>query len=67
MMYSSLTSDQGCMFKPQLCLMSFVKIDTEIISTVILPLWLVQEGHLSATGESMCIKYWLTTYRIKPA
>ena len=36
---------------------TFVKIDHEIISTVIL---LPQEGLLSVTSESMCTKDWLT-------
>ena len=41
---------------------TFVEIDNEIISTVILlpsaePF---KEGLLSATSESMCTKYWLT-------
>ena len=33
---------------------SFVKIDYEIFSTVILSLPLVQEGQLSVSGERMC-------------
>ena len=37
-----------------------LKIDHEIISTVILLLPLNQEGLLSVTSESMCAKYWLT-------
>ena len=47
---------------------SFVEIDHEIISTVILlsighsPLfrWIIIEGLSSVTSESMCTKYWLT-------
>ena len=39
---------------------SFVEIDHEIISPVILLLLLFQKGLLSATSESMCMKYWLT-------
>ena len=39
---------------------TFVEIDDEIISTVILLLWPIQEGLLSVTRESMCMKYWLT-------
>ena len=35
---------------------TFVEIDHEIISTVIL---LIQEGLLSVTIESMCTKYWV--------
>ena len=38
---------------------TFVEIDHEIISTVILLLLLKQEGLLSVTSESMCTKYWL--------
>ena len=33
---------------------SFVEIDHEIFSTVILSLQLIQEGHLSVSGERMC-------------
>ena len=33
---------------------SFVKIDHELLSTVILPLPLIQEGQLSVSGESLC-------------
>ena len=33
---------------------SFVEIDHEIFSTVILSLPLIQEGHLSVSGERMC-------------
>ena len=33
---------------------SFVVIDHEIISTVILPFPLIQEGQLLVTGKSMC-------------
>ena len=31
----------------------------EIVSTVILPLPLIQEEQLSVNGERMCAKYWL--------
>ena len=37
---------------------TFVEIDREIISTVILLLQLIQEGFLSFTSKSMCTKYW---------
>ena len=40
---------------------TFVEIDHELISVVILLLLLIQEGLLSATSESMCTNYWLTT------
>ena len=33
---------------------SFVEIDYEIFSTVILSLLLIQEGQLSVSGERMC-------------
>ena len=33
---------------------SFVEIDHEIFSTVILSLPLIQEGHLSVSGKRMC-------------
>ena len=36
---------------------SFVRIDHEIFSTVILSLPLIQEGQLSVSGERMCCKY----------
>ena len=42
---------------------TFVEIDHEIISMVILPPsteWIIQEGFLSVTSKSMCTKYWLT-------
>ena len=38
---------------------SFVEIDHEIFSTVILTLPLIQEGQLSVSGEE-CAQYWLT-------
>ena len=40
---------------------TFVEIDHEIISMVILLLPLIQEGLLSVTRESMCMKNWLST------
>ena len=39
---------------------SFIEIDHEIFSTVILSLPLIQEGKLSVTCERMCTEYWLT-------
>ena len=33
---------------------SFVEIDHEIFSSVILSLPLIQEGHISVSGERMC-------------
>ena len=44
-------------FEPQLGNITFVEIDHEIISTVILPLPLIQEGQLSVTGKIICTKY----------
>ena len=38
-----------------------MEIDHEIFSAVILLLTLIQEGLLSVTIESMCMKYWLTS------
>ena len=46
---------------------TFVEIDYEIISTVILLLPLIQEGLFSVTSESMCKKYWLTTLSSLPS
>ena len=48
-----LTSDQGCEFKLQLNLTTFVEIDHEIISMGILTLPLIQEVRLSVTDERM--------------
>ena len=39
----------------------FVEIYHEIISMVILPLPLIQEGQVSLSGKSICTKYWLIT------
>ena len=44
----------GCGFTPRRGRQySFVEIDREIFSTVILSLPLIQEGHLSVSGERM--------------
>ena len=45
---------------------SFVEIDHEIFSTVILSLPLIQEGQLSVSAEE-CAQYWLTAQRTKSA
>ena len=45
---------------------TFVKIENEIISLVILLLLLIQEGLLSVASESMCTKYWLTAWSSLP-
>ena len=39
---------------------TFVKIEREIFSMVILLLPLIQEGLLSVTSDSMCTECWLT-------
>ena len=39
---------------------SFVEIDHELFSTVILSLPLIQEGQLSVSAKE-CAQYWLTT------
>ena len=45
----------GCRFNPRRGQQhSFVEIDREIFSTVILSLPLIQEGQLSVSGERMC-------------
>ena len=45
----------GCGFNPRPGRQhSFMEIDHEIFSTVILSLPLIQEGQLSASGERMC-------------
>ena len=49
-------------FESQLCHVTFMDIDQEIISAVILPLPLIEEGHCPVTGESMCTKYRLNTF-----
>ena len=51
---------RGCKLKSQLGHITDIEIAHEIISVVILPLPLIQEGQLSVTGESMYTKYWLT-------
>ena len=40
---------------------TFVEIDREMMSTVIILLPLIEEGLLSVTRESMCMKNWLNT------
>ena len=47
-------------FKPQLSHVQFLEIDHEIITVVMLPLLVIQEGKLSVTGKNTCTKYWLT-------
>ena len=43
-------------FKFQLGHVTFVELDHEINSTIILTLLLIQEGELSVTGKSLCKK-----------
>ena len=45
---------------------SFVEIDHEVFSAVILSLPLIQEGQLSVSVKE-CAQYWLTPLRTKPA
>ena len=66
-MLHSAASDLGLLCLPrglelesELAHIIFMKIDREIISTVILPLLLIQEWQLLVTCESMHTKYWLT-------
>ena len=56
---ASLTADPGVASSIPARFHTFVEIDHEIVSTVIL-LPSAEEGLLSVTGESMCTKYWLT-------
>ena len=46
---------------------SFVEIDHEIFSIVILSLPLIQKGQLSVFLARECAQNWLTAYRTKPA
>ena len=55
----SVTADPGVASSIPAWSHTFMKIDHEIISAVILPS-IIQEGLLSVTSESMCMKYWLT-------
>ena len=57
---ASLTADPGVASLIPARSHTFVEIDHEIISTVILLLSLIQEGLLSVTSERMCRKNWLT-------
>ena len=56
------TGDQEVTFNPcQVWQHSFVEVDHEIFSAVILSFPLIQEGQLSVSSERMCAQYWLTT------
>ena len=52
-----LTADPGVASSIQAQSHTFLEIDHEIISTAILLLPLIQEGLLSVTRESMCMKW----------
>ena len=60
-----LTADPGIASLIPAQSQTFVEIDREIISMVVL-LLLIQEGLLSVTSESMCTKYWLTAQSSLP-
>ena len=55
-----LTADPGVTSSISAWFNTFVEIDHENVSMVILLLTLIEEGLLSVTSESMCKKYWLT-------
>ena len=57
---ASLTADPGVARSILARSHTFVEIDHEIVSTVILLLPLIQEGLVSVSRESMCTKYRLT-------
>ena len=57
---ASQTADPGVVSLILAWSHTFVVIDHEIISMVILLLPQNQEGMLSVTSKSMCTKYWLT-------
>ena len=56
---ASLAADPGVVSLSHARSHTFVEIDHEIISTVILLLPLIQERLLSVTSECVCMKYWL--------
>ena len=58
---ASPTADPGVVCSTHAQSHTFIEFDREIISMVILLLQLIQEGLLSVTSKSMCIKYLLTT------
>ena len=57
---ASLIAKQGVVGSSPGSATYFVEIYHEIISMVILPLLLIQEGQMSSSGERMCTEYWLT-------
>ena len=58
---------RGRKFESQLGHITFVEIDHGIISMVILPILLIQEGHLSISCVTTLKKCWVTAQRIKCA
>ena len=58
---------RGGKFESQVDDITLLETDYEIISAVILPFLLFQEGQLSVTGKSMWTTYWLMVERTKPA
>ena len=60
-MLVSPTADPGVQSMIPAWFHTFVEIDHEIISTVILLFPQVQEGLFSVTSKSMYSEYWLTT------
>ena len=57
---ASLTADPGVASSIPTQCHTFMEIDHEINSTVILLRLLIQEGMLSVTSESICMNAWLT-------
>ena len=57
---TGLAADPGVASSIPACSHTFVQIDHEIISMVIILLGVIQEGMLSDTSERMCAKYWIT-------
>ena len=55
-----LTADPGDMSSISARSHTFVVIDFEIILWPLSSLPLIQDGLLSVTSQSMCMKYWLT-------
>ena len=62
----SLISDPGLMSLILARFHTFVDIDHEIFSVFILLPLLIQDGLESVTSESLCIKYWLTSWSSLP-
>ena len=53
----SPTADPGVVSSILVRSHTFLEIDQEIILMAIILLWLIQEGLLSITSESICTKY----------